>query len=83
MLLTFPCRLRHLHDTFGVNLVGYRDLRYTTRGWRNAEEFKLAKEIVVLSKQMFTLEDLDEHRGLIVRSRFEISVWDCRCYDGR
>jgi CHAD domain-containing protein len=44
----FPCWLQHLHDTFGVNLEVYHDLRYTARGWRNAEEFKLAKEIVIL-----------------------------------
>jgi hypothetical protein len=41
----------------------------------------LPKRLSSLSKRMFTLEDLDEHCGLIVRSRFEISMWECQCYD--
>ena len=57
-----------LHDTVGVDLERNLDLRNATRSGRNAGELKLAEEVVVLGEGTFTLEDLDQDRGLVVGS---------------
>jgi hypothetical protein len=56
----------HLHDTVGVNLEGNLDLGDTTRCRRDAGELELAEKVVILSHSTFTLEDLDQHSGLVI-----------------
>jgi hypothetical protein len=55
-----------VHDSVGVKVEGDLDLRNTTGRRRDAGELELAHEVVVLRAGTFTLEDLDEHTGLVV-----------------
>ena len=55
-----------LHDTVGVNLERNLNLGNTAWSGRNSGELELAEEVVVLGEGAFTLEDLDQDRGLVI-----------------
>ena len=54
------------HDTISVNLERNLDLGNTTWSGRDASEFELAQQVVVLGEGAFTLKDLDQDGGLVV-----------------
>ena len=56
-----------LHDTVGVNLECDLDLGNTAWSGGDTGELELAKEVVVLGEGTFTLEDLDQDGGLVIR----------------
>ena len=49
-----------------IDIEGDFDLWDTTRGGRDTREFKLAKQVIVLSTGTLTLIYLDEHPRLVV-----------------
>jgi hypothetical protein len=70
---------RDVDDTVGVNVEGNFDLRNTTRSGRNAREFELAEQIVVLSSSSFAFKDLDQDTRLVVgegREGLGLLGWD-------
>jgi len=57
---------RDVKDTVGIDVEGNFNLGNTTRCRRNASKFELAEQVVVLCASTLTLEDLDQHTGLVV-----------------
>lgn len=55
-----------VHDSVGVKVEGNLNLGNTTGSRGNTGELKLAHEVVVLGAGTLTLEDLNEHTGLVV-----------------
>ena len=55
-----------VQDTVGVNLEDDLNLRNTARSRGNTSELELAEQVVVLGQRTFTLEDLNQHSGLVV-----------------
>ena len=55
-----------LHDTIGVDLERNLDLGNTAWSRRDASEFELSKEVVILGEGAFTLKDLDQDGGLVI-----------------
>ncbi|CAG5074352.1 Similar to NAD-specific glutamate dehydrogenase (Achlya klebsiana) [Cotesia congregata] len=58
---------RNIENSIGVNVKGDLNLRDSSGCRRNTRQFKLSKKIVVLGHGTFSLVDLNEHTGLIVR----------------
>src|SRR5690606_9597139 len=58
---------RNVDDAVGVDVERDLDLRHTTRRGRDADQVKLAKQLVVRRHFTLALEDADRHRILIVR----------------
>jgi hypothetical protein len=56
----------HVHDAVGVDVEGDLDLRDATGGRGDAGELEGAQVLVVLRDLALALEDLDEHRRLVV-----------------
>eukprot|EP00438_Fugacium_kawagutii_P036330 Skav220742 [mRNA] locus=scaffold2753:402066:402800:+ [translate_table: standard] len=70
-----------VQDAVGIDVIGDLDLRHTTRGWRNAIQVELTKQVVVLGHGTLSLEDLDQDARLIVRIGGEglrLLCWNCR-----
>ena len=55
-----------MHDAVGVDVERDLDLRHAARGRREAHELEGAELLVVGRHLALALEDLDEHRGLVV-----------------
>lgn len=57
---------KDVEDTVGIDVEGDLDLRNTTGRRRDTGELGFAKEVIALGAGTFTLEDLDQHTGLVV-----------------
>ncbi|KAI3485069.1 hypothetical protein L1887_51742 [Cichorium endivia] len=57
---------RDVENGVGVDVEGDLDLRNTTGGGGDTRELELAEQVVVLGAGTLTLEDLDQHTGLVV-----------------
>ena len=57
---------RHVEDTVGVDIEGDLDLGNTTGSGGDARELELSEQVVVAGHGTLTLEDLNEHAGLVV-----------------
>ena len=55
-----------VEHTVSISIEGDFDLRDTARGGRNTGELELAEKVVVLRARTLSLEDLDQHTGLVV-----------------
>mmetsp|Transcript_7488 Transcript_7488/g.19656 ORF Transcript_7488/g.19656 Transcript_7488/m.19656 type:complete len:406 (+) Transcript_7488:1665-2882(+) len=61
----------HLEDAVRVDLERHLDLRHAARRRRDAGQFKLSEEVIVLRHRPLALEDLDQHGRLVVLVRRE------------
>ncbi|KAI8422733.1 hypothetical protein MSG28_006492 [Choristoneura fumiferana] len=57
----------HVEDAVGVDVEGDFDLWHAARRGRDADQFELAEQVVILGHGALALEHLDEHTGLVVR----------------
>ena len=55
-----------LHDTVGIYLEGNLNFGNTTSSQGDTSKLNLAEKVIILSQRMFTLEDLDQHGGLVI-----------------
>ena len=62
---------RDVHDTVGIDVKCNFDLRHPARRRRHPDQMELAKRAIIGRHGTFTLQHVNFHRRLIVRSRRE------------
>ena len=55
-----------VQDTVGIDIEANINLRLSTRHRRDSIKTELSKDVVVLGHGTFSLEDLDQHTGLVI-----------------
>ena len=71
----------HVQNAVGIDVKRHFDLRHAARRRRNVGQMEFADRLVVTSQRTLTLQHVDFHAGLIVRSggeNFRFAGGDCR-----